>query len=73
MTTARASRRISAAIMRSILDERFGEAPLLTVYGGKITTYRRLAEEALARLAHFFPRSRPWTAHSPLAGRRFRL
>ncbi|HEY1979946.1 MAG TPA: glycerol-3-phosphate dehydrogenase, partial [Xanthobacteraceae bacterium] len=26
-----------------ILDERFGEAPLLTVYGGKITTYRRLA------------------------------
>ena len=50
------------------LDERFGEAPLLTVYGGKITTYRRLAEEALARLAHFFPRSRPWTAHSPLPG-----
>jgi glycerol-3-phosphate dehydrogenase len=51
-----------------ILDERFGEAPLLTIYGGKITTYRRLAEEALARLAHFFPRSRPWTAHSPLPG-----
>jgi glycerol-3-phosphate dehydrogenase len=50
------------------LDERFGEAPLLAVYGGKITTYRRLAEEALARLAHFFPRSRPWTAHSPLPG-----
>ncbi len=50
------------------LDERPGEAPLLTVYGGKITTYRRLAEEALARLAHFFPRSRPWTAHSPLPG-----
>ena len=51
-----------------ILDERFGEAPLLTVYGGKITTYRRLAEDALARLAHFFPRSRPWTAPSPLPG-----
>ncbi len=51
-----------------ILDERFGEAPLLTVDGGKITTYRRLAEEALARLAHFFPRSRPWTAQSPLPG-----
>ncbi|MGB6466912.1 MAG: glycerol-3-phosphate dehydrogenase, partial [Xanthobacteraceae bacterium] len=49
-------------------DERFGEAPLLTVYGGKITTYRRLAEEALARLSHFFPRSRPWTAKSPLPG-----
>jgi glycerol-3-phosphate dehydrogenase len=51
-----------------ILDERFGEAPLLTIYGGKLTTYRRLAEEALARLAHFFPRSRPWTAPSHLPG-----
>ncbi|MGC1779933.1 MAG: glycerol-3-phosphate dehydrogenase [Xanthobacteraceae bacterium] len=51
-----------------ILDERRGEAPLLTVYGGKITTYRRLAEDALARLAHFSPRSRSWTAQSPLPG-----
>ena len=51
-----------------ILDERFGEAPILTVYGGKITTYRRLAEDVMARLAHFFPRSRPWTAQSPLPG-----
>ena len=56
-----------------MLDERFGEAPVLTVYGGKITTYRRLAEDALARLSHFFPRTRPWTAPkavspSPLPG-----
>jgi glycerol-3-phosphate dehydrogenase len=51
-----------------ILDERYGEAPLLTVYGGKITTYRRLAEQVLARLSHFFPLSRPWTAQSPLPG-----
>ena len=51
-----------------ILDERFGEAPVLTVYGGKITTYRRLAEDVLARLAHFFPHTRPWTAQSPLPG-----
>jgi len=51
-----------------ILDERFGEAPILTVYGGKLTTYRRLAEDVLARLAHFFPRARPWTADSPLPG-----
>jgi glycerol-3-phosphate dehydrogenase len=50
------------------LDERYGEAPLLTVYGGKITTYRRLAEQALARLRHFFPHSRPWTAKSNLPG-----
>src|SRR5215470_9014361 len=51
-----------------ILDKRYGEAPLLTVYGGKITTYRRLAEQALARLRHFFPHSRPWTAQSHLPG-----
>jgi len=51
-----------------VLDERFGEAPLLTVYGGKITTHRRLAEDVLARLSHFFPRTRPWTAQSPLPG-----
>jgi glycerol-3-phosphate dehydrogenase len=50
------------------LDERKGEAPLLTVYGGKITTYRRLAEDVLAKLAHFFPRTRRWTAGSPLPG-----
>jgi glycerol-3-phosphate dehydrogenase len=51
-----------------ILDERFGEAPLLTVYGGKITTYRRLAEAVLEKLSHFFPRTQPWTARSPLPG-----
>lgn len=50
------------------LDERFGEAPLLTVYGGKLTTYRRLAEDALDRLTHFFARSRRWTAQNPLPG-----
>jgi glycerol-3-phosphate dehydrogenase len=51
-----------------VLEERLGEAPMLNVYGGKITTYRRLAEDALGKLAHFFPRSRPWTAPSPLPG-----
>jgi len=51
-----------------VLDKRLGEAPVLSVYGGKITTYRRLAEEVLGRLSHFFPPSQPWTAHSPLPG-----
>jgi glycerol-3-phosphate dehydrogenase len=51
-----------------MLDEHYGEAPLLTVYGGKVTTYRRLAEDALAKLSHFFPHSKPWTAQSPLPG-----
>lgn len=50
-------------------DKRFGAAPLLTVYGGKITTYRRLAEAAMAELAHFFHSGRaPWTARVPLPG-----
>ena len=50
------------------LDEAAG-APLLNVFGGKITTYRRLAESALAQLAPFFPEATgPWTARVPLPG-----
>jgi glycerol-3-phosphate dehydrogenase len=49
-------------------DERLHQAPLLTVYGGKITTYRRLAEAALARLAHCFKATPAWTAQAPLPG-----
>ena len=51
------------------LDAGAGEAPLLNVYGGKITTYRRLAEAAMARLAPFFPKATGnWTAGAPLPG-----
>jgi glycerol-3-phosphate dehydrogenase len=50
------------------LDAPVGAAPLLTIYGGKITTYRRLAEVAFNRLAPHFPRSSPWTAGAPLPG-----
>ena len=43
--------------------------PLLNVFGGKITTYRRLAEGALKKLAPFFPDARgAWTAGAPLPG-----
>ena len=52
-----------------ILDEH--EAPLLTVYGGKITTYRRLAEQALDRLAHLFEAGPAWTRDSHLPGGEF--
>ncbi len=48
-----------------------GGAPLLSIYGGKITTYRRLAEEALERLAPYLRSSKAregWTAKSPLPG-----
>ena len=51
-----------------VLDERYGTAPLLTVYGGKVTTYRRLAEAALALLARFFQGRAPWTDRVPLPG-----
>jgi glycerol-3-phosphate dehydrogenase len=53
------------------LDRRQDSAPLLTVYGGKITTYRRLAEAAIARLAPLFPGApyrTAWTARHPLPG-----
>ncbi len=44
-------------------------APLLSVYGGKITTYRRLAEHALEKLQRFLGGMRgPWTATAPLPG-----
>jgi glycerol-3-phosphate dehydrogenase len=51
------------------LDSPAGEAPLLSVFGGKITTYRRLAEEALAHLAGTFPHIRgSWTRDATLPG-----
>ncbi len=46
-----------------------GRPPLLTVLGGKLTTYRRLAEHALAKLAPHLPPMKPaWTATTPLPG-----
>ncbi|MFG1393993.1 glycerol-3-phosphate dehydrogenase [Xanthobacter agilis] len=54
------------------LDAGAGAAPLLTIYGGKITTYRRLAEAALETLSPHLPMSAPmtapWTAGSTLPG-----
>jgi glycerol-3-phosphate dehydrogenase len=44
-------------------------APLLSIYGGKITTYRKLAEHALRDLAPALQfTDREWTAMSPLPG-----
>jgi glycerol-3-phosphate dehydrogenase len=51
-----------------VCEEGFRLAPLLTVYGGKITTYRRLAEAALSRLASYFALRPAWTATVPLPG-----
>ena len=53
------------------LDTQDG-APVLSVFGGKITTYRRLAEEVLERLSPYFPGARgAWTAREPLPGSAF--
>ena len=51
------------------VDDAGGTAPLLNVFGGKITTYRRLAESAMRKLAPFFPGAGdPWTRRVPLPG-----
>lgn len=52
-----------------VLDAPLNEAPMLTVLGGKLTTYRRLSEHALDKLKAFFPQvSKNWTHLEPLPG-----
>jgi glycerol-3-phosphate dehydrogenase len=55
-----------------VLDERSGTAPLLTIYGGKITTYRKLAEAAMQKIGPFFATRPAWTAGSALPGGEFK-
>ncbi len=54
------------------LDIQDGGAPLLSVFGGKITTYRRLAQSALRKLAPHLANSEGfpegWTGRVPLPG-----
>ena len=51
------------------IDDEDGKAPVLSVFGGKITTYRKLSEHALQRLIQYYPRmGSPWTADEPLPG-----
>ncbi len=59
----------TAATRDFVLSLQDDGAPLLNVFGGKITTYRRLAEDALARLAPHLPGLKgKWTARVPLPG-----
>ena len=54
---------------RDYVLELEGTPPVVSVFGGKITTYRRLAEAAMAKLAPFFPRmGGNWTATACLPG-----
>lgn len=51
------------------LDHADGAAPMLSVFGGKITTFRKLAEHAMERLAPFFPQAGgAWTGGTALPG-----
>ncbi|TBM26967.1 glycerol-3-phosphate dehydrogenase [Hafnia paralvei] len=46
-----------------------GKAPLLSVFGGKLTTYRKLAEHALEKLSGYYENCGPaWTKNAVLPG-----
>ena len=56
------------------LDHPDGGAPLLSVFGGKITTFRKLAESAMEKIEPFFPAmGKPWTQSASLPGGDFPL
>ena len=49
------------------------KAPLLTIFGGDVTTARLRAERAVSKLTPFYPMSPRWTAKAPLPGGDFAL
>ena len=54
------------------LDAEYDQAPLLSVFGGKLTTYRKLGEAALNKLTPFLPEmGKDWTANQTLPGGNF--
>lgn len=63
------ARRAAAATRDYMFELDAADAPALSIFGGKLTTYRRLAEVALARLSIHLPGAGPpWTAAAPLPG-----
>ncbi len=64
----------SAATRDYVLTLDREAAPVLNIFGGKITTYRKLAESALEKIATVFPGVQPdWTAGVTLPGGDFRV
>jgi glycerol-3-phosphate dehydrogenase len=61
-----------AATRDYVLDLDEGGAPMLSIFGGKITTYRRLAQHALTKLDRYLPakarHNADWTGRSRLPG-----
>src|ERR1700683_2928913 len=62
------SGRLAARDGAMTFDARRGKAPLLTMFGGDVTTSRLRAERAVSRLTPFYPMSPRWTATTPLPG-----
>lgn len=51
------------------LNDRNDGTPILSIFGGKITTYRKLSEAAVDKIEHYFPNiGKPWTAEKPIPG-----
>jgi glycerol-3-phosphate dehydrogenase len=51
------------------VEDEAGRAPLLSVFGGKLTTFRRLAEHAMQKLKPFYPQATgDWTSLAKLPG-----
>jgi glycerol-3-phosphate dehydrogenase len=63
-----ASRRAARRDGSMTFDARRGQAPLVTIFGGDITTARLRAERAVGKLGPFYPMSPRWTAKTPLPG-----
>lgn len=54
------------------LEQELDQAPLLSIFGGKLTTYRKLGEAAMKKLEPFFSAmGKPWTNHQALPGGNF--
>lgn len=55
------------------LQDQSGSAPLLSIFGGKLTTYRKLGQAAVDQLAPYFPSmTGEWTKHAILPGGDFK-
>ena len=55
MMMVQKTHQLPLAIMFLKLEHNSGSAPLLNIFGGKITTYRKLAEAAIAEISKFLP------------------
>lgn len=50
------------------VDAGYGQPPLVSIFGGKLTTYRNLSDKVVAKLRHWFALGPEWTAVEPLPG-----